>query len=69
MQTFTKIEIEWISYVMRKAVAEIRDELGEDDASVWMLPMWNLRAEQYTALADRLDAVLRDGDKRIAIKY
>ena len=69
MQTFAKIEIEWISHMLKKAVAEIRNELGEDDASAWMFPMWNLRAEQYTSLADRLDAALRDGDKRIAIKY
>lgn len=69
MQTFTKIEIEWISYMLRETSREIKDAIGNDELASWMTPMWNLRAEQYASLADRLDAALRDGDKRIAIKY
>lgn len=69
MQKFTKIEIEWISYMLRETSREIKDTIGDDGSATWMTPMLNLRAEQYASLAERLDESLCNGDKRIAIEY
>lgn len=69
MQSFTKIEIGWISAILRKTGREIQDAIGDDDGAAWMTPMWHLRAEQYLSLAERLDRAICEGDKRIAITY
>ena len=65
MQTFTKTEITWISGILRDAGEAVRI----DDRLNWTTPLRNLRAEQYTSLADRLDKVVRSQDKRIAVEY
>ena len=65
MQTFTRIEIAWISGILRDASEAVRI----DKQLNWTTPLRNLRAEQYASLADRLDKVLRNQDKRIAIEH
>lgn len=67
MQTFTKNEITWMLEAA-KLTAEYYNTHSKRCSDLES-SLAVLRAEQLTLIAEKLDKALKDGNKRLAIKY
>lgn len=69
MQTFTKNELVWIIGELDKKAAEYRNDAEKEEARGLASGIMKLRSEQLASISDRLQKVIDEGCKRIAIKY
>ena len=68
MQSFSRQEIAWTAQEMANK-AELLECTGETaDATDIERGLYQLRAEQFRSIAERLAKAAADGDKRIAIR-
>lgn len=67
MQTFTKNEITWMLEAI-KLTAEYYNTHSKRCAGM-EASLMVLQSEQLTVISEKLDKVLEDSNKRIAIKY
>lgn len=68
MQSFTKIEIEWIATALEERAEQYKTMFCGDEKSS-LKSLCNLRAEQMTDCAKKLRRSIDTADKRIEIKY
>lgn len=68
MQSFTKIEIEWIASALEDRAEQYKTMFCGDEQSS-LKSLCNLRAEQLTACAEKMRKAIDTTDKRIEIKY
>lgn len=67
MQTITKIEVDWMVEALKMTSEYYRvhsKRTSQIEASLAIL-----RAEQLDSIIERLDQAVKDGNKRIEIKY
>lgn len=69
MQKFTKNEIIWIIGEMDKAAASLKNRADQDSAKGLAAGLMNLRSEQFANIADKLQKVIDENNKRIEITY
>ena len=67
MHSFTKIEISWIAGELERQ-AKFMKQQSTDAPDKAFAKLYQLRAEQYTDISNRLRKALKQGDKRIEIK-
>ena len=67
MQSFTKKEIEWIAREIADAAERLKQVRGTAETQLER-SLCTLRAEQFQIIAEKLSAVVANGDKRIAIR-
>ena len=67
MQSFTKKEIEWIAREIANAAERLKQVRGTAETQL-ECSLCTLRAEQFQIIAEKLSAVVANGDKQIAIR-
>ena len=67
MQSFTKIEISWMSGEFEK-LSKTLEQQAKETPDREFAKMYQLRSEQYADISRRLRAALKEGNKRIEIK-
>lgn len=68
MQSFTTVELAWLSREM-KELAEQRENMSQmTAATVVERELYHLRAEQFASIAARLEKAVENGDRRIDIR-
>lgn len=68
MQTFTKIEIQWLIQAINHQI-EALEEIIRKDQGVISTGLCNLRREELFAMKDKLETALKNNEKRIEITY
>lgn len=69
MQTFTKNELTWVIGELDKLACQYRQEMNNPEITKIEAGLLQLRSEQLAGISDRLSAAVKNGDKRIEIKY
>ena len=69
MQTFTKNELTWVVGELDKLACQYRQEMNNPEITKIEAGLLKLRSEQLAGISDRLSAAVKNGDKRIEIKY
>lgn len=69
MQTFTKNELTWVVGELDKLACQYRQEINNPEITKIEAGLLQLRSEQLAGISDRLSAAVKNGDKRIEIKY
>jgi hypothetical protein len=67
MQSFTKQELLWIIGELDRSAVRMQNDLDTIKLSAIERGLTQLRKEQLMSISDRLNKVVNDGDKRIAI--
>lgn len=67
MQSFTKIEISWVTAELDKLAKSLEQQSVETPDRTFA-KIYRLRSEQYTDISRRLRAALKKGSKRIKIR-
>lgn len=69
MQRFTKAEIEWIIGELDRAAVHLKRQAIKEESAGLAAGFINLRSEQFASVADKLQKVIANGDKRIEVTY
>lgn len=69
MQTFTKNELTWVVGELDKLACQYRQEMNNPEITKIEAGLLQLRSEQLAGISNRLSAAVKNGDKRIEIKY
>lgn len=69
MQKFTKTEIEWIIGELDRAAANLKHKAIKEESAGLAAGFMNLRSEQFASVADKLQKVIAEGNKRIEVTY
>ena len=68
MQSFTKEEIAWIAKEMADLSGKLETAGAVTDTSQIVRGLYQLRAEQYKSIAERLTKAIEEGNRRIKIR-
>ena len=68
MQSFSRQEIAWAAREMANKAKLLERTGGTADATDIERGLYQLRAEQFRSIAERLAKAAADGDKRIAVR-
>jgi len=67
MQILTKIEMEWAINELNKTAKKLKNHANENCGSI--AGLLELRSEQISGIAEKLQNAITDGNKQIRIKY
>ena len=68
MQSFTTVELAWLSKEMKKLASQHENISQMAAATNAERALYHLRAEQLSSIADRLAKAIENGDRRIEIR-
>lgn len=69
MQKFTKTEIEWAIVELYRSAVDLKHGAAKEENAGLAAGFMKLRSEQLSNLADKLQKVIAENNKRIEITY